>query len=47
VLNDTVYRTRAKELSAEMHALPGAERVVDHLASLALERAPAPARSAV
>jgi len=34
------YRTRAKELSAEMHELPGAERVVELLTTLALDRVP-------
>ena len=39
LLNDPSYRARAQELSAEMHALPGADRVVELLTTLARNRA--------
>jgi hypothetical protein len=40
VLGDSRYRARAEELSAEMHALRGPERVVELLTTLALDRIP-------
>jgi MGT family glycosyltransferase len=40
VLTDTSYRARAQELSAEMHDLPGPERVVELLTDLVLDRMP-------
>lgn len=43
VLSDPGYRARAEELGAEMHALPGPERVVELLAGLASDRASTPA----
>ena len=46
LLNDPSYRARAQELSAEMQALPGADRVVELLTSLARKRAAASARPA-
>jgi UDP:flavonoid glycosyltransferase YjiC (YdhE family) len=44
LLTDTNYQARARELSVEMHALPGAERVVELLTSLALDRVPTSAQ---
>lgn len=46
LLTDTSYQARTQELSVEMHALPGAERVVELLTSLALERVPTSAQPA-
>jgi MGT family glycosyltransferase len=40
VLSDPSYRARANETSADMHALPGPERIVELLTSLALDRVP-------
>jgi UDP:flavonoid glycosyltransferase YjiC (YdhE family) len=40
VLQDSSYRVHAEDLSAEMHALPGPEHVVELLARLALDRVP-------
>jgi UDP:flavonoid glycosyltransferase YjiC (YdhE family) len=37
VLRDSSYRARAEEMSAEMQALPGPERVVELLTALALD----------
>jgi UDP:flavonoid glycosyltransferase YjiC (YdhE family) len=47
VLSDRTYRERAAELSAEMHALPGPEHVVELLTRVALERMPVSAQPAV
>jgi MGT family glycosyltransferase len=46
LLNDPSYRARAEELSAEMQALPGAERVVELLTGLARNRAASSAQPA-
>jgi MGT family glycosyltransferase len=46
VLSDPAYRASAQELSAEMQALPGPERVVDLLTGLARDRVPASAQPA-
>ena len=46
LLNDPSYRTRAQELSAEMHELPGADRVLELLTGLAGTRAATSAQPA-
>jgi UDP:flavonoid glycosyltransferase YjiC (YdhE family) len=46
LLTDASYQARAKELSVEMHALPGAERVVELLTSLVLVPVPTSAQPA-
>jgi UDP:flavonoid glycosyltransferase YjiC (YdhE family) len=46
VLSDPAYRASAEELSAEMQALPGPERVVEFLTGLADDQVPASAQPA-
>jgi MGT family glycosyltransferase len=47
LLDDPSYRARAQELSADMHALPGADRVVELLTGLARNRAATSAQPAL